>query len=206
MKMNTNLKFTAMNKDLIKVIDNLKITSALHLTNLKDLLMHEQRYLIVENLKELIENAGEFRTVNEVLDEICLDILGLSFEMLKQRIRKREIADARSYYIALYYFATNHTWHYIGSMFNLDHASAISNVKKFVELYRIDLDYRTIAEECFDKFEKYGYNCTELKQQLNGKQQPIFVLKNSIARRTSEPTGATPSNKIERLSFHCAIS
>ena len=207
--MNTNLKFTAMNKDLIKVIDNLKVTSAMHLSNLKDLFDHPEFVEINENIDELIKNAGEFRTVNEVLDEICIEVLGIPFEKLKQKIRTRPIADARSYYIALYYFSTNHTWQYIGSLFNLDHASAISNAKKFVELYAIDPAYRSIAEECFDKFEKHGYNCSELKQQLNGKQQPIFVLKNSITRRESEPTGELverTTNKIERMSFHCAIT
>ena len=196
-----------MNKDLIKVIDNLKVSSAMHLSNLKDLLDHPEHIELIENLDELIKNAGEFRTVAEVLDEICVEVLGIPFEKLKQKIRTRPIADARSYYIALYYFATDHTWQYIGSMFNLDHASAISNAKKFIELYAIDPAYRSVAEECFDKFEKYGYNCTELKQQLNGKQQPIFVLKNSIVRRTSESTGdAVVKNKIERISFHCAIT
>lgn len=208
MKTNTNLQSIAMNKDLIKVIDNLKLTSAMHLTNLKDLLDHPEHSELIENLDELIKNAGEFRTVTEVLDEICVEVLGIPFEKLKQKIRTRPIADARSYYIALYYFATQHTWQYIGSMFNLDHASAISNARKFVELYAIDPAYRSVAEECFDKFEKYGYNCTELKQQLNGKQQPIFVLKNSITRRTSEPTGdaVVTKDKIERVSFHCAIT
>lgn len=197
-----------MHKDLIKVIDNLKVSSAMHLTNLKDLFDHPERLQLLEDIDELIENAGEFRTVAEVLDEICIEVLGIPFEKLKQKIRTRPIADARSYYIALYYFATNHTWQYIASMFNLDHASAISNAKKFVELYSIDPAYRSVAEECFDKFEKYGYNCTELKQQLNGKQQPIFVLKNSITRRTSEPIGeaVVTKDKIERLSFHCAIT
>lgn len=196
-----------MNKDLIKVIDNLKVSSAMHLSNLKYLLDHPEHSELIENLDELIKNAGEFRTVAEVLDEICVEVLGIPFEKLKQKIRTRPIADARSYYIALYYFATDHTWQYIGSLFNLDHASAISNAKKFVELYAIDPAYRSVAEECFDKFEKYGYNCTELKQQLNGKQQPIFMLKNSIVRRTSESTGdAVVTNKIERMSFQCAIS
>ena len=196
-----------MNKDLIKVIDNLKVSSAMHLSNLKDLLDHPEHIELLENLDALIKNAGEFRTVTEVLDEICVEVLGIPFEKLKQKIRTRPIADARSYYIALYYFATDHTWQYIGSMFNLDHASAISNAKKFVELYAIDPAYRSVAEECFDKFEKYGYNCSELKQQLNGKQQPIFMLKNSIVRRTSESTGdAVVTNKIERMSFQCAIS
>lgn len=196
-----------MNKDLIKVIDNLKVSSAMHLSNLKDLLDHPEQSELIENLDELIKNAGEFRTVAEVLDEICVEVIGIPVEKLKQKIRTRPIADARSYYIALYYFATDHTWQYIGSLFNLDHASAISNAKKFIELYTNDISYRTIAQECFDKFEKYGYNCTELKQQLNGKQQPIFMLKNSITRRTSEPTGdAVVKNKIERISFHCAIS
>lgn len=196
-----------MNKDLMKVIDNLKITSAMHLSNLKDLLDHPEQSELIENLDELIKNVGEFRTVAEVLDEICVEVLGIPFEKLKQKIRTRPIADARSYYIALYYFATDHTWQYIGSMFNLDHASAISNAKKFVELYSIDPAYRSVAEECFDKFEKYGYNCTELKQLLNGKQQPIFMLKNSITRRTSEPTGdAISKNKIERMSFHCSLT
>ncbi len=206
--MNTNLQFTAMNKDLMKVIDNLKVTSAMHLTNLKDLLDHPEHSELLENLDELIKNAGEFRTVTEVLDEICVEVLGIPFEKLKQKIRTRPIADARSYYIGLYYFATNHTWQYIGSMFNLDHASAISNARKFVELYAIDPAYRSVAEECFDRFEKYGYNCTELKQQLNGKQQPIFVLKNSITRRESQPIGepVETTNKIERISFHCAIT
>ena len=196
-----------MNKDLIKVIDNLKVSSAMHLSNLKDLLDHPEQSELIENLDELIKNAGEFRTVAEVLDEICVEVIGIPVEKLKQKIRTRPIADARSYYIALYYFATDHTWQYIGSLFNLDHASAISNAKKFIELYTNDISYRTIAQECFDKFEKYGYNCTELKQQLNGKQQPIFMLKNSITRRTSEPTGdAIGKNKIERMSFQCAIS
>ena len=196
-----------MNKDLIKVIDNLKVSSAMHLINLKDLLDHPEQSELIENLDELIKNAGEFRTVAEVLDEICVEVLGIPFEKLKQKIRTRPIADARSYYIALYYFATEHTWQYIGSMFNLDHASAISNAKKFIELYVIDPAYRSVAEECFDKFEKYGYNCTELKQQLNGKQQPIFMLKNSIVRRTSESTGdAVVTNKIERMSFHCSLT
>ena len=205
--MNTNLQFTAMNKDLMKVIDNLKVTSAMHLTNLKDLLDHPEHSELIENLDELIKNVGEFRTVAEVLDEICFDVLGIPYEKLKQKTKTRPIADARSYYMALFYFATDHTWNYIGSMFNLEHSTAIHSAKKFIELYKIDPAYRTIAEECFDKFEKYGYNCSELKQLLNGKQQPIFILKNSITRRKSEPTGETVvTNKIERMSFHCAIS
>jgi hypothetical protein len=197
-----------MNKDLIKVIDNLKVSSVMHLTNLKDLMIHEEKDEIIEHLETLIAHAGEFRTVTEILDECCSDVLGISVEKLKQKIRTRPIADARSYYIALYYFATDHTWQYIGSLFNLDHASAISNAKKFIELYVNDMSYRTIAEECFDKFEKYGYNCSELKQQLNGKQLPIFMFKNLISRREIEQDGTTdaPTNKIERMSFHCAIS
>jgi hypothetical protein len=197
-----------MNKDLIKVIDNLKVSSVMHLTNLKDLMMHEEKDEIIEHLETLIQHAGEFRTVAEILDECCSDVLGISVEKLKQKIRTRPIADARSYYIALYYFATDHTWQYIGSLFNLDHASAISNAKKFIELYTNDMSYRTIAQECFDKFEKYGYNCSELKQQLNGKQLPIFMFKNLISRREVEQDGTTdaPTNKIERMSFHCAIT
>ena len=197
-----------MNKDLIKVIDNLKVSSVMHLTNLKDLMIHEEKDEIIEHLETLIQHAGEFRTVAEILDECCSDVLGISVEKLKQKIRTRPIADARSYYIALYYFATDHTWQYIGSLFNLDHASAISNAKKFIELYVNDMSYRTIAEECFDKFEKYGYNCSELKQQLNGKQIPIFMFKNLISRREVEQDGTTdaPTNKIERMSFHCSIT
>jgi hypothetical protein len=197
-----------MNKDLIKVIDNLKVSSVMHLTNLKDLMLHEEKDEIIEHLETLIAHAGEFRTVAEILDECCSDVLGISVEKLKQKIRTRPIADARSYYIALYYFATDHTWQYIGSLFNLDHASAISNAKKFIELYTNDMSYRTIAQECFDKFEKYGYNCSELKQQLNGKQLPVFMFKNLISRREVEQDGTTdaPTNKIERMSFHCAIS
>ena len=197
-----------MNDLLLKVIDNMRVQSKSQFARLRELLNPELIPELIENLDELIKNVGEFRTVAEVLDEICVEVLGIPYEKLKQKTKTRPIADARSYYMALFYFASDHTWNYIGSMFNLEHSTAIHSAKKFIELYKIDPAYRTIAEECFDKFEKYGYNCSELKQLLNGKQQPIFILKNSITRRKSEPTGdaVETTNKIQRMSFHCAIT
>lgn len=203
--MNTNLKSTAMNELLLKIIDNMRVQSKGQLQNLRLLMLESDEKLIAE-LDQLIYNFSSKRSYNEILYQCCEDVYGVEPDELHERTRKRSVVDARGMFITFLFFSEdNITLQKIGKQFDLIHSTCIHAIRKFCELYVIDPEWRFQANEFFTTLENYGYNCKETKQLLNY-GQPYFNLKGTITRRKDSKTGATPSNKIERLSFHCAIS
>ena len=205
MKMNTNLQFTAMNDLLLKIIDNMRVQSKSQFARLREL-MEQTTPEIIAELDEIVDKFDSQKTLNDILYQCCEEVFGVSPEDIHEKSRKRNIVDARGMFITFLFLADgNLTWQRIAEQFDQDHATAIHCTRKFCELYGTDGEYQFNANEFFNTLEKYGYNCTETKKLLQY-GQPYFTLKGSIIGREDRQTRATPSNKIERMSFHCAIS
>lgn len=203
--MNTNLKFTAMNEMLLRVIDNMHIQSKTQFERLRELLEISSPE-IIDELDHIVDKFNSKKTYNEILYQCCEEVFGVSPDELHERTRKRSVVDARGMFITFLFFSDdNMSLQKIGKQFDLLHSTCIHAIRKFCELYVIDGEWRFHADEFFDTLEKYGYNCKETKQLLKY-GQPYFNLKGTVTRRKDSKTGATPSNKIERLSFHCAIT
>ena len=203
--MNTNLQFTAMNDLLLKIIDNMRVQSKSQFARLREL-MEQTTPEIIAELDEIVDKFDSQKTLNDILYQCCEEVFGVSPEDIHEKSRKRNIVDARGMFITFLFLADgNLTWQRIAEQFDQDHATAIHCTRKFCELYGTDGEYQFNANEFFNTLEKYGYNCTETKKLLQY-GQPYFTLKGSIIGREDRQTRATPSNKIERMSFHCAIS
>lgn len=203
--MNTNLKFTAMNELLLRVIDNMRVQSKSQFGNLRDLLTVTNPQIIAE-LDEVVDKFDSQKTLNDILYQCCEEVYGVLPEDIHEKSRKRNIVDARGMFITFLFLADgNLTWQRIAEQFDQDHATAIHCTRKFCELYGTDGEYQFNANEFFNTLEKYGYNCTETKKLLQY-GQPYFTLKGSITRREDKKTRGTTPEKISRLSFHCAIT
>lgn len=197
-----------MNDMLLKVVDNMYVQSRKQFILLRELLSNTTPEMI-EQLDALIVHFDSKKTLDEILFECAEDYFGVSHDEIISRTRKRAIADARSMCISFMAFADYKiTWQDIGRKFGMDHSSALHSAKKFCDLYKCDDQWRHSANDFFATLEKYGYNCEQTKQKLrNGCE--YFVLKGSITRTEDSLTRKSveqPTNKIERMSFHCAIS
>lgn len=203
--MNTNLKSTAMNELLLRIIDNMRVQSKSQFGNLRDLLTVTNPEIIAE-LDEVMDKFDSQKTLNDILYQCCEEVFGVSPEDIHEKSRKRNIVDARGMFITFLFLADgNLTWQRIAEQFDQDHATAIHCTRKFCELYGTDGEYQFNANEFFNTLEKYSYNCNETKKLLQY-GQPYFTLKGSITRREDKKTRGTTPKKISRLSFHCAIT
>jgi hypothetical protein len=167
----------------------------------------ELRELIVTTSKEL-EEMESMKKVDEILYQTCMDLMDVNESQIKSRTRKRAVVDARAICIAFTYFAENHkTLKCIGDSFGLDHATVLHSVKKCCNLYTRDPQFKYLVNDFILAFENNGYNCKTTKQRLTDGHQ-YFKLKGTITRgknlEPGEPVEST--KKIERMSFHCAIS
>jgi hypothetical protein len=162
------------------------------------------RELIVVKSKDL-EHIEDMKKVDEILYQTCSDLMDVSETQIKSRTRKRVVVDARAICIAFTYFAEyNKTLKCIGDSFGIDHATVIHSVKKCCNLYTTDPQFKFLVNDFILAFEKNGYNCTTTKQRLTDGHE-YFNLRGSLTKRESEPVGNS-TNKIERMSFHCAIT
>jgi len=165
------------------------------------------RELIVTTTKEL-NHIEDMKKVDEILYQTCMDLMDVNETQIKSRTRKRAVVDARAICIAFTYFAEyNKTLKCIGDSFGIDHATVIHSVKKCCNLYTRDAQFKFLVNDFILAFEKNGYNCTTTKQRLTDGYE-YFDLRGSLTKRESEPVGKSiePTNKIERMSFHCAIT
>ena len=203
--MNTNLQFTAMNDLLLKVIDNMRVQSKSQFARLREL-MEQTTPEILAELDEIVEKFDSQKTLNDILYQCCEEVYGVTPEDIHEKSRKRNIVDARGMFITFLFLADgNLTWQRIAEQFDQDHATAIHCTRKFCELYGTDGEYQFNANQFFETLEKYGYNCNETKKLLEY-GQPYFNLKGTVTRRKDSTPGGNASEKISRLSFHCAIS
>ncbi len=162
------------------------------------------RELIVTTSQEL-EHIESMKKVDDILYLTCMELMGVNESQIKSRTRKRDVVDARAICIAFTYFAEyNKTLKCIGDSFGIDHATVIHSVKKCCNLYTTDAQFKFLVNDFILAFEKNGYNCTTTKQRLTDGHE-YFNLRGSLTKRESEPVG-NPTNKIERMSFHCAIT
>jgi CRISPR/Cas system-associated endonuclease/helicase Cas3 len=167
----------------------------------------ELRELIVTTTKDL-EHIESMKKVDEILFQTCSDLMDVNESQIKSRTRKRAVVDARAICIAFTYFAENHkTLKCIGESFGLDHATVLHSVKKCCNLYTRDAQFKYLVNDFILVFENNGYNCTTTKQRLTDGHQ-YFKIKGTITRGKNLEPGESiePTNKIERMSFHCAIS
>ena len=203
--MNTNLQFTAMNDLLLKVIDNMRVQSKSQFARLREL-MEQTTPEIIAELDEIVDKFDSQKTLNDILYQCCEEVYGVSPEDIHEKSRKRNIVDARGMFITFLFLADgNLTWQKIAQQFDQDHATAIHCTRKFCELYGTDGEYQFNANQFFETLEKYGYNCKQTKKLLEY-GQPYFTLKGSIIRREDDKIRNTDSTKIERVTFHCAIT
>lgn len=167
----------------------------------------ELRELIVTTSQEL-DHIESMKKVDEILYQTCMELMDVSETQIKSRTRKRAVVDARAICIAFTYFAEyNKTLKCIGDSYGIDHATVIHSVKKCCNLYTRDAQFKFLVNDFFIAFEKNGYNCTTTKLMLNNGLE-YFNLRGSLVKRESEPVGNSiePTNKIERMSFHCSIT
>jgi hypothetical protein len=168
----------------------------------------ELRELIVTTSKEL-EEMESMKKVDEILFQTCSELMDVSETQIKSRTRKRAVVDARAICIAFNYFAENNkTLQCIGDAFGLDHATVLHSVKKCGMLYTSDAQFRYLVNDFILAFENNGYNCKTTKQRLTDGHQ-YFKLKGTITRRKNSELGESveqSTNKIETMSFHCAIT
>lgn|GEM_PF-5579274 len=168
----------------------------------------ELRELIVTTSKDL-EEIENIKKVDEILYQTCKDLIDVDEEQIKSRTRKRAVVDARAICIAFNYFAENNkTLQCIGDAFGVDHSTVLHSVKKCGMLYTSDAQFRYLVNDFFIAFEKNGYNCKTTKQRLTDGHQ-YFKLKGTITRGKNLEPGEPvkqQTNKIERMSFHCAIT
>ena len=166
----------------------------------------ELRELIVTTTKDL-NHIEDMKKVDEILYQTCMDLMDVNETQIKSRTRKRAVVDARAICIAFTYFAEyNKTLKCIGDSFGIDHATVIHSVKKCCNLYTRDAQFKFLVNDFILAFEKNGYNCKTTKQRLTDGHQ-YFKLKGTITRgKNLEPGEPVESNKIERMSFHCAIT
>jgi hypothetical protein len=167
----------------------------------------ELRELIVTTTKEL-NHIEDMKKVDEILYQTCSELMDVSETQIKSRTRKRAVVDARAICIAFTYFAENYkTLKCIGESFGLDHATVLHSVKKCCNLYTRDPQFKYLVNDFILAFENNGYNCKTTKQRLTDGHQ-YFKLKGTITRRKNSELGepVESTNKIERMSFHCAIT
>jgi len=168
----------------------------------------ELRELIVTTTKDL-NHIEDMKKVDEILFQTCMELMNVNETQIKSRTRKRAVVDARAICIAFIYFAEyNKTLKCIGDSFGIDHATVIHSVKKCCNLYTTDAQFKFIVNDFFNSFEKNGYNCKTTKLMLENGHQ-YFNLRGSLVKRESDPIRESieqPTNKIERMSFHCAIT
>jgi hypothetical protein len=194
-----------MNDLLLKIIDNMRVQSKSQFARLREL-MEQTTPEIIAELDEIVDKFDSQKTLNDILYQCCEEVYGVSPEDIHEKSRKRNIVDARGMFITFLFLADgNLTWQRIAQQFDQDHATAIHCTRKFCELYGTDGEYQFNANQFFETLEKYGYNCTETKKLLQY-GQPYFNLKGTVTRRKDSKTGANPSNKIERMSFHCSLT
>jgi len=169
-------------------------------------LMEQTTPEILAELDEIVEKFDSQKTLNDILYQCCEEVYGVTPEDIHEKSRKRNIVDARGMFITFLFLADgNLTWQRIAQQFDQDHATAIHCTRKFCELYGTDGEYQFNANQFFETLEKYGYNCNETKKLLEY-GQPYFNLKGTVTRRKDSTPGGNASEKISRLSFHCAIS
>jgi len=168
----------------------------------------ELRELIVVKSKDL-EHIESMKKVDEILYQTCSELMDVSETQIKSRTRKRAVVDARAICIAFTYFTEyNKTLKCIGDSYGIDHATVIHSVKKCCNLYTRDAQFKFLVNDFILAFEKNGYNCNTTKLMLNNGHQ-YFNLRGSLVKRESDPIRESveqPTNKIERMSFHCSIT
>jgi hypothetical protein len=163
---------------------------------------------LVVNQPEEIKVIEETKVIDDIIITACKDLMNVKYSDIQSRTRKRDVVDARCIVIAFNYFTTKKTLTDIGAPVGVDHSTVLHSLKKFCDLYRIDGQWRFLVNDFFNSFEKNGYNCNTTKLMLENGHQ-YFNLRGSLTKRESEPVGESieqPTNKIERMSFHCAIS
>lgn len=181
-----------MNEILLNAIDSIEK----QLAHLKEL---------VTNQPDEIKIIEETKVIDNIIYDACKDFMNVKESDIQSRTRKREVVDARAIVIAFNYFTNNKkTLRDIGAPVGVDHSTVLHSLKKFCDLYRIDGQWRFLINDFFNSFEKNGYNCNTTKLMLENGHQ-YFNLRGSLVKRESEPVGKS-TNKIERMSFHCAIT
>ena len=163
---------------------------------------------LVTNQPEEIKVIEETKVIDDIITNACKDLMNVKYTDIQSRTRKREVVDARAIVIAFNYFTNNKkTLRDIGAPVGVDHSTVLHSLKKFCDLYRIDPQWRFLVNDFFNSFENNGYNCKTTKQRLTDGHQ-YFKLKGTITRRKNSELGESiePTNKIERMSFHCAIT
>jgi hypothetical protein len=163
---------------------------------------------LVTNQPDEIKIIEETKVIDDIITNACKDFMNVKYTDIQSRTRKRAVVDARAIVIAFNYFTNNKkTLRDIGAPVGVDHSTVLHSLKKFCDLYRIDGQWRFLINDFFIAFENNGYNCNTTKLMLNNGHQ-YFNLRGSLTKRESEPIGKSiePTNKIERMSFHCAIA
>jgi hypothetical protein len=164
---------------------------------------------LVVNQPEEIKVIEQSKIIDDIISDACADLMNIKYSEIQSRTRRRDVVDARAIVIAFNYFTNKKkTLRDIGAPVGVDHSTVLHSLKKFCDLYRIDGQWRFIVNDFFKAFENNGYNCTTTKLMLENGHQ-YFNLRGSLVKRESEPTRKSveqPTNKIERMSFHCAIS
>jgi hypothetical protein len=164
---------------------------------------------LVVNQPEEIKSIQETKVIDDIISDACLNLMNVKYSEIQSRTRRRDVVDARAIVIAFNYFTNNKkTLRDIGAPVGVDHSTVLHSLKKFCDLYKIDPQWRFIVNDFFEAFENNGYNCTTTKQYLTDGHQ-YFNMRGTLTKRESEPVGKSieqPTNKIERMSFHCAIS
>jgi hypothetical protein len=164
---------------------------------------------LVTNQPEEIKIIEETKVIDNIIYDACKDLMNVKESDIQSRIRKRAVVDARAIVIAFNYFTNNKkTLRDIGAPVGVDHSTVLHSLKKFCDLYRIDGQWRFLINDFFNSFENNGYNCNTTKLMLENGHQ-YFNLRGSLVKRESDPLRESveqPTNKIERMSFHCAIT
>lgn len=189
-------KLFVMNDVLLNTIESIEK----QLAHLRQLVVHQP---------EEMKSIQETKVIDDIISDACLNLMNVKYSEIQSRTRRRDVVDARAIVIAFNYFTNNKkTLRDIGAPVGVDHSTVLHSIKKFCDLYKIDGQWRFIVNDFFEAFENNGYNCTTTKQYLTDGHQ-YFNMRGTLTRRESEPVGKSieqPTNKIERMSFHCAIS
>lgn len=152
-----------INSDIIEFIaENIRTTSTRDLIGLiitlstkADLLNEEINVdFILNNYKDYFYDKNRVLNSEEILDEVS-KLYGIKIQDLKSKSRIASITTPRNIAMYLIYHHTQSSYEYIGNLFNRDHSTVISSVKKISNLLENDEYLKKIVNKIKDnlKFE-----------------------------------------------------
>lgn len=123
---------------------------------------------IRQELIDLMEVEYTAPPIESDIISVVSEVYDLTPELMCSVSRVRKIVDARATASFLIFATTNYTLQRIAdSLFKQDHATVIHSVKKAINLYQVDVNFKNKVNECLRIMGEYGYNCNKLKTILN---------------------------------------